>query len=68
MQVCRNAYYQYLDMKEPNAREVQLEAQVVEVFHQQRRHYGVRRVCSEMKERGFMVGNKNVTRCSVKMV
>ena len=62
MQVCRSAYYGYLEEKEPDIKEVQLEGQVVAVFHQHRRRYGVRRVCREMKERGFRVGKEKCRR------
>lgn len=62
MQVSRSAYYQYLEVKQPNAKEQQLEEVVVEVFQEHRRRYGVRRVCREMKERGFRVGKEKCGR------
>jgi len=62
MQVSRSAYYQHLEAKEPDPAKAQLEAEVVKVFQQHRRRYGVRRVCRELKERGFKVGKEKCGR------
>ena len=58
MQVSRSAYYQYLEAKEPDTGKQQLENEVVTIFQQHRRRYGVRRVCRELKEKGFKVGKE----------
>jgi putative transposase len=62
MQVSRSAYYQYVEVKEPNPVKQQLEDQVEEVFKEHRRRYGVRRVCRELKERGIKVGKEKCRR------
>jgi putative transposase len=56
MQVSRSGYYQVLEAKPMAPEKQQLEEQVVEVFQQHRRRYGVRRVCRELKQRGLKVG------------
>lgn len=58
MQVTRSGYYRYWEVKAPDAGNKQLEGEVVEVFHQHRRRYGVRRICREMKQRGFRIGKE----------
>lgn len=60
--VTRSGYYQYLEPKAPDGKEQHLQEQVVEVFHEHRRRYGVRRVCREMKQRGFRVGKEKCGR------
>lgn len=56
MQVSRSAYYQYLEPKAPKAERQHLEAQVVEVFTEHKRRYGVRRISAELKQRGAKAG------------
>jgi hypothetical protein len=56
MQVSRSAYYQSLEMREPKPENRQVEVQVVEVFKEHRRRYGIRRICSELKYRGTRIG------------
>lgn len=58
MMVSRSAYYQYLNAKMPDAVTGQVEGEIVKVFEQHRRRYGVRRVCRELKERGLKVGKQ----------
>jgi transposase InsO family protein len=58
MQVTKSSYYQYLEAKQVGPQKQQLEAAVVKVFHEHRRRYGVRRVCKELKQRGFRVGKE----------
>lgn len=40
----------------------QLEEQVVEIFSEHRRRYGVRRICAELKERGIKAGKHKCRR------
>jgi hypothetical protein len=54
MQISRSANYQYLEVKDPDAKELQLEEVVVEVFQEYRWRYSERRIYGEMKERGFL--------------
>jgi putative transposase len=56
MQVSRSAYYEYQEAKTPRGEEQQLEDQVVEVFREHKRRYGVRRICAELKQQGAKVG------------
>lgn len=60
--VSRSAYYQYVEVREPNPVKQQLEDQVAEVFKEHRRRYGVRRVQRELKERGIKVGKEKCRR------
>lgn len=56
MQVSRSAYYEYLEPKEQKREQQHLEQQVVEVFCEHKRRYGVRRISAELKQRGARVG------------
>lgn len=56
MQLSRSAYYQYLEVKQPKPEKQQVEVQVVAVFKEHKRRYGVRRICSELKDRGIKAG------------
>lgn len=62
MQVTRSAYYQYWEGKEQDPERQQLEAEVVQVFQQHKRRYGVRRILRELKEKGFRVGKEKCGR------
>lgn len=56
MQVSRSAAYQQLELREPIAGKQQVEVQVVEVFKEHKRRYGLRRICSALKDRGVKAG------------
>jgi putative transposase len=56
MQVSRSAYYQWLEEKQSSEKELHLEQQVVEVFREHKRRYGIRRICAELKGKGAKVG------------
>jgi putative transposase len=56
MQVSRSAYYQYLQPKEPASPGQQLEQGVLDVFAEHKRRYGLRRICSALKDRGIKAG------------
>lgn len=62
MQVSRSAYYQQLEPQEPKVEQQRLQEQVVEVFGEHRRRYGVRRICAELKQRGIEVGRHKCRR------
>ena len=57
MKVSRSAYYQYLEPKMHKPDKLQVEAQVVAVFKEHKRRYGIRRICSELKDRGLKAGS-----------
>ena len=56
MQVSRSAYYQSREVREPAPAKQQVEVQVVEVFKEHKRRYGIRRICSELKDKGIKAG------------
>jgi transposase InsO family protein len=56
MQISRSAYYQYLEVKAPTPEKQQMEVQIVEVFKEHKRRYGIRRICSELKDKGTRIG------------
>lgn len=62
MQVSRSAYYQYLEPKQQNPQGQQLEKQVLDIFSEHRRRYGLRRICSELKDRGIKAGKHKCRR------
>lgn len=57
MQVSRSAYYKYQEEKRPKLQKQQVEAQVIEVFKEHKRRYGLRRICSELRDRGIKAGH-----------
>lgn len=56
MQVSRSAYYQYLKHKQPSSQKDVLEVNVLEVFKEHKRRYGLRRICSELRDKGIKAG------------
>lgn len=62
MQVSRSAYYEYLEPQKVSVKEQLLEEQVVEVFGEHKRRYGVRRISAELKGKGARVGKHKCRR------
>jgi transposase InsO family protein len=56
MQVSRSAYYQWLQPNEEKQSKRLMEVQIINLFKEHKRRYGVRRLSAELKDKGIAVG------------
>ncbi|HEV7396148.1 MAG TPA: IS3 family transposase [Pyrinomonadaceae bacterium] len=61
-QVSRAGFYRSFQEQEPQQEEMELRATIQQVFLENRRRYGYRRVTKELRRRGWVVNRKRVER------
>ena len=60
--VSRAGFYRFLEQEQPVAADMELRAQIHEIFLEHKRRYGYRRVSAELRRRGLQVNHKRVAR------
>lgn len=60
--VSRAGFYRSLEEREPVAADMEVRAEIQQIFTEHKRRYGYRRVSAELRRRGFPVNHKRVAR------
>jgi transposase InsO family protein len=60
--VSRAGFYRSLEERQPLAVEMEVRAEIQQIFTEHKRRYGYRRVSAELRRRGFSVNHKRVAR------
>jgi putative transposase len=61
-QVSRASFYRSLQQQEPDREEMEVRAAIQQIFLENRRRYGYRRITKELRRRGLLVNRKRVQR------
>jgi putative transposase len=60
--VSRAGFYRWLQVEQPEEEEMEVRSSIQEIFLENKRRYGYRRVSKELRERGMRVNHKRVAR------
>ena len=60
--VSRAGFYRWLEERQPLATEMEVRAEIQQIFTEHKRRYGYRRVSAELRRRGLAVNHKRVAR------
>jgi len=60
--VSRAGFYRSLEERQPRAADMEVQAEIQQIFTEHKRRYGYRRVSAELRRRGFPVNHKRVAR------